>query len=114
MSKQKIIIFIMIGIFVLCSSTGYALTPAEIDTSKKEETTTTTPRNAKKIVKIAGVVKKIDRGFLYLVNGKKYSLSGVEVIDHSGKTKGDEGPSKIRKIAEMTFVGGTLKEVVIR
>jgi len=112
MLKQKIIILIMIGIFVLCSCPGYALTPAKMDTSKREKTAT--PRNAKKIVKIAGVVKKIDGRFLYLVNEQKYSLSGVKVVDYSGKTKSDEGPSRIRKIAEMTFIDGTLKEVVIR
>ncbi len=112
MSKQKRIIFIMIGIFVFCSFPVYALTPDKMDTSKIEKTATS--QSVKKIVKIAGVVEKIDGGYLYLVNGQRYSLSGVEVVDYSSRAKNDKDLSKTRKIAEMTFIGGSLKEVVIR
>lgn len=40
-----------------------------------------------------------------------FSLSGVKVLD---LTKGKELPKNRKKLAELMFVGGVLKEVVIR
>lgn len=61
------------------------------------------------ILKVAGVVKKIENNTLYLQSGKKYSLNGVRVEYSKGKAV-----SGSKKIADMFFMNGKLKEVTIR
>ncbi|MEE9911464.1 MAG: hypothetical protein K4571_07040 [Deltaproteobacteria bacterium] len=63
----------------------------------------------KKIMKFVGVVKKIEKNTLYMQSGKKYKLNGVKVEYAKGKPL-----SRNKKMAEMYFVNGILKEVTIR
>lgn len=61
------------------------------------------------ILKVAGVVDKIENNILYLQSGQKYSLDGVRVEYSKGKPV-----SRSKKMADMFFVNGQLKEVTIR
>ena len=62
------------------------------------------------VSKSSQFVKKITNNVLYLEGNKSYDLSGVNVIDLTGKSRVSE--KKI--LAELTFVNGVLKEVVLR
>ncbi|OQB54209.1 MAG: hypothetical protein BWX99_02186 [Deltaproteobacteria bacterium ADurb.Bin151] len=61
------------------------------------------------IMKFVGVVDKIENNTLYLQSGQKYSLNGVKVEYSKGKPI-----SRSKKMADMFFVNGVLKEVTIR
>jgi hypothetical protein len=61
------------------------------------------------MMKVVGVVNKIENNILYLQSGQKYSLSGVKVEYSKGKPI-----SRRKKMADMFFVNGALKEVTIR
>jgi hypothetical protein len=67
--------------------------------------------SAVSVEKKSNFVKLIANNVLYLVDGSQYRLKGVNVLDYSQKNvKGQER----KKIAEMMFVNGALKEVVFR
>ncbi len=63
-----------------------------------------------KILKTTGVVKAIKGNVLYLENNKKYDLRNVKVT----QSKVIKSVSTKKRIAEMFFINGVLKEVVIR
>lgn len=62
-----------------------------------------------KVLKVSGVVSKIQNNTLYLENGKSYSLKGVKIEHGKGKPV-----LQGKKMAEMFFINGVLKEVTIR
>jgi hypothetical protein len=68
------------------------------------------PANQTQIAKSSQFVKKIANNVLYLEGNKSYDLDGVKVIDLTGKTR----VSANKKLADMTFVNGVLKEVILR
>ena len=68
------------------------------------------PTNQTKVSKSSHFVKKIANNVLYLEGTKSYDLDGVNVIDRTGKTR----VSEKKKLADMTFVNGVLKEVILR
>jgi len=61
------------------------------------------------ILRVVGVVKKIENNTLYMQSGQKYSLNGVRVEYSKGKPI-----SRTKKMADMFFINGVLKEVTIR
>jgi hypothetical protein len=58
-------------------------------------------------------VRKIEAGILY-TEGNQYSLTGVRVMDLSGGRNLAQPGKLPKKTAEMTFLHGQLREVVIR
>jgi hypothetical protein len=67
--------------------------------------------SAVKVQKVTSAVKSYDGKTLVLENGKEYSLSGVKVMNFSAKRK---AKALNAVVAEMTFVGSRLTEVVLR
>jgi hypothetical protein len=66
--------------------------------------------NETQVSKSSQFVKKIAKNVLYLEGNKSYDLSGVNVIDLTGKSR----VSDKKKLADLTFVNGVLKEVILR
>jgi len=66
--------------------------------------------NQTQVTKSSQFVKKIANNVLYLEGNKSYDLEGVKVIDLTGKGR----VSDKKKLADMTFVNGVLKEVILR
>jgi len=64
-----------------------------------------------KMLKVTGVVKKIQDNVLYLENNKRYNLKNVKVTEAYDR---NNRISDKKLMAEMLFVNGTLKEVNIR
>jgi len=62
------------------------------------------------VTKSSQFVKRIANNVLYLEGNKNYDLSGVKVIDLTGTKR----ISQNKKLAELMFVNGVLKEVVLR
>ena len=101
------IIFIVIVCFVLSwFSNGHALTPSSpvSVTSGNHEVQKT------HIEKQTVFIKKIDQKILYLDNEKQYTLDGVKVTD---VTKYGRVSNK-KIVAEMIFIEGVLKEVILK
>lgn len=68
------------------------------------------PANQNQVTKSSQFVNKIANNVLYLEGNKSYDLDGVNVIDLTGKSR----VSATKKLADMTFVNGKLKEVILR
>jgi len=68
------------------------------------------PAGQNQVTKTSQFVKKITDNMLYLENKKSYDLTGVNVIDLTGKKR----VSQNKKLAEMMFVNGKLQEVILR
>jgi len=64
-----------------------------------------------KIFKVVYFIAKIKNEILYLENKQRYNLSNVKVTRLSG---GTNHISDKKRTAEMLFVDGILKEVIIR
>ena len=62
------------------------------------------------VTKYSQFVKRIANNVLYLEGNKSYDLKGVNVIDLTGKSR----VSEKKKLAELMFVNGVLKEVTLR
>ena len=70
----------------------------------------TPPANQNQITKSSQFVKTIANNVLYLEGNKSYDLTGVDVMDLTGKSR----VSGKKKLADLTFVNGKLKEVILR
>ncbi len=62
------------------------------------------------VTKSSQFVKTIANNVLYLEGNKSYDLKDVNVIDLTGKSR----ISDKKKLAELMFVNGVLKEVILR
>jgi hypothetical protein len=76
-----------------------------------EEKKTPAPKSS--VRRITELVKKIEGGVLY-TEKNQYSLAGVKVLDLSPRPKDANAKGMPKKTAEMTFLNGQLREVVIR
>jgi hypothetical protein len=76
-----------------------------------EENKTPAPKSS--VRRITELVKKIEGGVLY-TEKNQYSLAGVKVLDLSPRPKDADVKKMPKKTAEMTFLNGQLREVVIR
>lgn len=107
MSKnKKIICALIISLFFVVSVTDAGARMAASSVGGKGDP----PANQTQVSKSSQFVKKIANNVLYLEGNKSYDLTGVNVIDLTGKRR----VSATKKLAEMTFVNGVLKEVVLR
>jgi hypothetical protein len=68
------------------------------------------PANETQVTKSSQFVKTIANNVLYLEGNKSYALDKVNVIDLTGKRR----ISGKKKLADLTFVNGVLKEVILR
>ena len=68
------------------------------------------PANQNQVTKSSQFVKRIADNVLYLENKKSYDLKEVNVIDLTDKRR----VSEKKKLAELMFVNGVLKEVILR
>jgi hypothetical protein len=68
------------------------------------------PAGQNQVTKTSQFVKTIANNVLYLEDKKSYDLTGVNVIDLTGTKR----VSQKKKLAEMMFVNGKLKEVILR
>jgi hypothetical protein len=102
MLKFKYIIILAVLAFILTGTQSFALVA-------KSGTAAGASPSQTKILKVAGVVSKIQGNVLYLESGNQYNLSGVKVSYSKGTPV-----SRTRKMAEMFFINGVLKEVTIR
>ncbi|MFA6411648.1 MAG: hypothetical protein WCW53_03060 [Syntrophales bacterium] len=64
-----------------------------------------------KTLRVTGVVKKMENNVLYLENNKRYDLRNVKVTEAYDL---NNRISDKKRMAEMLFINGTLKEVNIR
>jgi hypothetical protein len=71
------------------------------------------PAPKSSVRRITQLVKKIESGVLY-TEKNQYSLAGVKVLDLTPKLKNADSKGMPKKTAEMTFLNGQLREVVIR
>ena len=95
-----------IAVLVILTQTPYGLAV----TSQQSGSGTGLSSSSSHILKVTGIVKKIENNILYLESGTSYNLTGVNVTYKEGKSL---TPSN-RKIAEMYFVNNYLKKVTIR
>lgn len=102
MLKLKYIILSAVLVLFLTGTQSFALMATSGESAGASPSQT-------KILKVAGIVSKIQGNVLYLESGNQYSLNGVKVSYSRGKTA-----SGSKKIADMFFINGTLKEVTIR
>ena len=87
--------------------------PVKGDGIQKEPELKKSPAPANSVRRVADLIKKIEGGILYTETGR-YSLAGVQVLDLTKNLKAAGREGMVPKIAEMTFINGQLKEVVIR
>jgi hypothetical protein len=106
MSKYRLVTGLVVLIIFASVSFSIALTLS--DESKSNRVSSPSPTAPTKILKVVGIVAKITNDTLYLENKKKYDLRNVKVTYNKGKRF-----SENKKTAEMFFVNGVLKEVVI-
>jgi hypothetical protein len=93
------------------SSRGNVGVQAEKAGNSQEEKKAPGPNSS--VRRITQFVKKIEGGVLY-TEKNQYNLSGVKVLDLSPKLKNTVIKKMPKKTAEMTFLNGQLREVVIR
>jgi hypothetical protein len=107
MSKNKKILCALIisFLFVFSVSVVGARTAISVGGGKG-----TPSSNQTQVTKSSQFVKRIANNVLYLEGNKSYDLNGVNVIDSTGKSR----VSATKKLADMTFINGALKEVILR
>lgn len=105
MFKCKVVLIAVISSIFLIVSLSQAVT-----TTGGAGTASSSPSQTR-MIKVIGFIKKIENNVLYLENNQHYDLRNVSVTDLSGS--GNRISTK-KRTAEMLFVNGQLKEVVIR
>ncbi len=106
LKNQKMVYALIISfLFVFSVGDAGALTATGVVGGKGAP-----PANQTQVTKSSQFVKKIANNVLYLEGNKSYDLDGVNVIDLTGKGR----VSANKKLADMTFVNGVLKEVILR
>jgi hypothetical protein len=80
---------------------------------KSPEEKKTAPALRGSVRRITEMVKKIESGVLF-TEKNQYSLVGVKILDLSPRPQDARAKGMPKKTAEMTFLNGQLREVVIR
>lgn len=104
MSKCKMAIIIGISAMFFVASFSHAVTSTGGDGAASAPSPV-------KMLKVTGFIVKIENNVLYLENNQQYDLRNVNVTELSGS--GNRVSTK-KRTAEMLFVNGVLREVVIR
>ena len=103
--QKTLIAVIIFFLFVFSVTDAGALTATGVRGGKGAP-----PAGQNQVTKTSQFVKKIAGNVIYLENKKSYDLTGVNVIDLTGTKR----VSQNKKLAEMMFVNGKLKEVILR
>ena len=90
---------------------AHAVTPGALEKAPQQSGAVT---GQAKVRKVTGVIKKMYGDTLLLENKRKYSLTGVKVVDLGVRSAPGVKVPADRKLAEMTFVNDRLTEVVLR
>jgi len=109
MRKYKIVLITGMAAILLSFPLGQGQAVTSIGSSGK--TSEETSQERVRIYKVVGFIKKIENNILYLENKQQYNLRSVKITRLSGKSS---RISNQKWAAEMLFVNGVLKEVVIR
>jgi len=104
MLKFKMTALLIILLFLLTGNTCPAMTTDSVSAGPSER--------QNQILKVSLVVKRLERDVLYVESGATYSLRAVRV-DYSHYKAQPSSPGK-RRIADLFFVNGVLKEVTIQ
>ncbi|MGZ6208954.1 MAG: hypothetical protein ACXWL9_02260 [Syntrophales bacterium] len=104
-NKKNLCALIISFLFVFSVSDGGAMMPTSAAGGKGAP-----PASQNQVTKSSQFVKTIANNVLYLEGNQSYDLSGVDVIDLTGKSR----VSNKKKVADLTFVKGKLKEVILR
>jgi hypothetical protein len=104
---KRLSLFVVIFFLWGGLSAVFAVTPLKIDKNVAPKGDSAA---AVKVKKAAGVIKILDESKLVLQDGRKFSLSGVKVIESRGKTKAKADG----RVADMMFVNDRLVEVVVK
>ncbi len=108
MSKYRFVIGLVV--LLIFASVSFSIASMALTPSSGESKVSSTAQPAQtKMLKVVVVVAKITNDTLYLENNKKYDLRNVKVTYNKGKSF-----SGNKTTAEMFFVNGILKEVVIK
>ncbi|MFH1080967.1 MAG: hypothetical protein V1766_12045 [Pseudomonadota bacterium] len=105
MLKCKMAIMAVISSIFLVVSLGQAVT------ATRGSVTGSSTSSQSRMMKVIGFISKMENNVLYLENNQRYDLRNVSVTDLSGS--GNRVSTK-KRTAEMLFVNGVLREVVIR
>lgn len=106
MSKNQKILYVLIISFLFLFSVTDA--GARMETGAVSGTGAQ-PSNQTQFSKSSQLVKTIANNVLYLENGGSYDLNGVNVTDLTGTSR----VSAKKIMADLTFINGVLKEVVL-
>lgn len=115
MTNLKITILAAFMVLLLSFPGGYALTMEKAVRVEKGRNVVSgsvknvAPGHSKRIRKIAGRLKRIEGGILYMGNDARYDLRGAKVMDYTKKTGSKKG-----RAVELLFINDVLKEVIIR
>jgi hypothetical protein len=107
MPKKQKLVYALIISFLFVFSVGDAGARMATSAGGGKEVP---PANKSQVTKSSQFVKRIANNVLYLEGNKSYDLEGVNVVDLTGKSR----VSDKKKLADMTFVNGVLKEVILR
>jgi len=124
MNFFKVILAVWVGMILFWGDTGAwamgqekqkTVKGTKVERSKKAREMTAAARSqARPVRKVTEFVKKLEGGVLYTQSGQ-YSLAKVKVVDLTKDRKESIGAGNLpMKTAEMTFLNGQLREVVIR
>ena len=111
---RKLVTFVVMGGILLWVSGAGAIMrgDAKLKADSQGETPKKAVENTNQLKRATELVQKIEKGVLY-TDKNRYDLRGVKVIDHAEGAK-VSGPSDGRKrVVEMVFLNGVLKEVII-
>lgn len=110
--RMKIVACLLAGgLFLLSSSNLAAIMRADSKPSvgKVDQGATV---EVNKIKKVNEFLDRVQNGVLY-TEKNRYSLNGVRVIDQRGIKVSKQVRDSRKRVVEMTFVDGVLKQVII-
>lgn len=96
--------------FLFAGNAAYGITTLSEGTSIKGNDSASP--SVQQLTRMTLFMDKIEKNILYLKNGKTYALTGVRVL-YQATPKGEVSRSGRIPVAEMIFVDGMLKEVVV-
>ncbi|MGD9505463.1 MAG: hypothetical protein AB7W37_11145 [Syntrophobacteraceae bacterium] len=108
MSRQVTSTFLMyLTLTVMIAGPAHAVRTVPSQEGAVQSQGTTGQTQTTETVSVLNVlVEKIDGNVLYAKDGSTYPLSGLTVVDNSKKGK--------VYVAELTYIGGTLKRVMLK
>jgi len=111
---RKLVTSVVIGGIFLWISSADAIMRGDVkpNSESQSETPKKAVQNTNQLKRATELVLKIQDGVLY-TDKNRYDLKGVKVIDHAEGVKVSEPSDGRKRVAEMIFLNGVLKEVII-